>query len=156
MSSFDTTNFVTATAITATPGRDGWIANNSTGINGSYIGDYTFFVFHQTFDLTGYNASTANLKFQWAADDSYSDGVGWIPKFSLNGGPLTDGSWVGGYSYVLGNETTLTSGFVSGINYIDFYVEGNGVTDGFALKTLSFTAISVVPELQTYVMLWQA
>ena len=34
----------------------------------------------------------------------------------------------------------LTSGFVDGWNTIDFYVQGNGQTDGFELRTLTFTA----------------
>ena len=69
-SSFPTTGFVTATAVTGRfTGTTGWIANNSTGTNGS-IGDWTFFVFRQTFDLTAAQAATADLQFQWAADDS--------------------------------------------------------------------------------------
>ena len=38
----------------------------------------------------------------------------------------------------------ITSGFVAGQNVIDFYVEGNGRTDGMALNPISFTA--GVPE----------
>ena len=56
-------------------------------------GDWTFFVFHQTFDLTGYDPTTADLQFQWAADDSgqgFADRGTWVPKYSLNGGPSGD------------------------------------------------------------------
>jgi len=137
LSSFNTTNFVGATAITA---RSGWIANNATGTNGG-MGTWTFFVFRQTFDLTGYDASTADLKFQWAADDSgegYAYRGTWVPKFSLNGAGMVP--WGSGPTYSYGSVVSLTSGFVSGLNSIDFYVEGNGVSDGFALSTLSFTA----------------
>lgn len=146
-SSFPTTGFVTATAVTGRfTGTTGWIANNSTGTNGP-IGDWTFFVFRQTFDLTGYDAATADLQFQWAADDSgqgFADRGSWTPKFSLNGGPLIAGTWAGGDSYSFGPTQDLSSGFVSGLNVIEFYVEGNGQSDGFALNPISFTAS--VPE----------
>jgi hypothetical protein len=118
-------------------------------------------VFRQTFDLTGYDATTADLQFQWAADDSgqvFADRGSWKPKFSLNGGSLIDGVWPEDLSYNLGPTVDLTSGFVSGLNTIDFYVEGNGVTDGFALKTLGFTAQEAgggtsVPEPTTMLLL---
>jgi hypothetical protein len=53
--------------------------------------------------------------------------------------------WPGGNSYSFGPTADLSSGFVSGLNEIDFYVEGNGTTDGFALNPISFTA-NAVPE----------
>lgn len=140
-SSFPTTGFQTATAIT---NRPGWIANNSTGSNPPYVpgGGWVFFNFQQTFDLTGYDPTTANLQFQWAADDSgegYAARGTWVPQFSLNGGSLTP--WGSGPTYNFGPVVSLTSGFVSGINTINFFVEGNSVTDGFALNTVSFTAV---------------
>jgi hypothetical protein len=143
-SSFPTTGFVTATAVAGRfTGTTGWIANNSTGTNGP-IGDWTFFVFRQTFDLTAAEAATANLQFQWAADDSgqgFADRGTWTPKYSLNGGGLIAGVWPGGNSYSFGPTADLSSGFVAGLNEINFYVEGNGVTDGFALNPISFTAV---------------
>ena len=145
-SSFPTTGFVTATAVTGRyTGTTEWIANNSSGTN--VPGDWTFFVFRQTFDLTGYDPSTADLQFQWAADDSgqgFADRGSWVPKYSLNGGPLITGTWPGGNTYGFGPTAELSSGFVSGQNVIDFYVEGNGQTDGFALNPISFAAS--VPE----------
>ena len=148
-SSFPTSGFVTATPI---PTRPEWIANNSTGTNGS-IETWTFFVFRQTFDLTGFDPTTADLQFQWAADDdgAHLEAGTWMPKYSLNGGSLVTGTWPGTYptgsSYYFGPTVDLSSGFVSGLNTLSFYVEGNGVTDGFALRTIGFTvgAISAVP-----------
>lgn len=139
LSSFNTSDFKPAVAVT---GRTDFIANNSSGTNGG-METWTFFVFRQTFDLTGYDAATADLKFQWAADDSgegYASRGSWIPKFRLNGGGFINypGSPTPTYSY--SSMVDLFSGFVSGLNTIDFYVEGNGVTDGFALLTSSFTA----------------
>jgi hypothetical protein len=107
-----------------------------------------FFVFRETFDLTGYDPTTADLKFQWAADDSgqgFAETGNWTPKYSLNGGGLIAGVWPGGSSYSFGPTADLSSGFVAGLNVIDFYAEGNGQTDGFALNPISFTA-RAVPE----------
>ena len=84
-------------------GDDGWIAKIRPELTG--LGDWTFFVFRQTFDLTGYDPSTADLQFQWAADDSgqgFADRGSWTPKYSLNGGSLVAGTWPGGYSYGFG------------------------------------------------------
>ncbi|MFZ5519758.1 MAG: PEP-CTERM sorting domain-containing protein [Pseudomonadota bacterium] len=149
LSSFPSSGFAPALSINGRQTEGiGWIANNSSGTNGWGIGDWTFFVFRQTFDLTGYDPATAVLRFQWAADDSgqgFADRGTWTPKYRLNGGPLVPGAWLGDYSYDFGPEVVISSGFRAGLNTIDFYVEGNGVTDGFALKPLGLTA-APVPE----------
>ena len=145
-SSFPTTGFVTATPVTGRfTGTTQWIANNSSGTNGGV--HWVFFVYRQTFDLTGYDPKTADLQFQWAADDSgqgFADRGTWVPKYSLNGGSLVTGTWPGGNSYSFGPTVDIPSGFVPGQNVIEFYVEGNGTSDGFALNPISFTAS--VPE----------
>lgn len=151
--SFPTTGFTAAVSTPRTSGGVSWLANNGSGTNGS-IGTWTFFVFRQVFDLGGYDPASARLEFQWAADDSgegFADRGAWTPKYRLNGGPLIAGSWATGATYDLGLPTVLSSGFVSGPNTLEFFVEGNGVTDGFALRTTSFTA--AVPEPGTYAML---
>ena len=144
-SSFPTTGFVAATAVTGRfTGTTGWIANNSSGTNHNW----TFFVFRQTFDLTGYDLSTADLQFQWAADDSgqvFADRGSWTPKYRLNGGSLVASTWPGGNSYGFGPTVDISSGFVPGLNVLDFYVEGNGGTDGMALNPRSFTASTPEP-----------
>lgn len=147
-SSFQTASFQSAVSI---PWRStdgiGWLANNASGTNGG-IGYWSFFVFRQTFDLTGYDPTSASLSFQWAADDSgqgFADRGTWVPKFRLNGGAFQSSSWAGGLTYGFSDPVTVGSGFVAGQNVIDFYVEGNGVTDGFALKPLSLTASPTAP-----------
>lgn len=152
-SSFPTSGFVTATAIT---NRPGWIANNDTGSNGGIL-HWTFFVFRQQFDLTGFDPATASLQFRWAADDSgqgFSFRGSWVPSFKLNGGAFVQGNWPNGESYSFGPTVNLTSGFTSGLNTIDFYVQGNGETDGFALEVASFTADPAVdvPEPATAIL----
>jgi len=150
LASFSTASFQTAVARTDAPG---WIANIASGSNSCCVGNWTFFVFRQTFDLTGYNPATANLQFQWAADDSgegFAARGSWVPKFSLNGGSMVP--WGTGATYSFGPTVDIHSGFVSGINTIDFYVEGNGVTDGLSLRTVGFN-VTAVPEPETCAML---
>lgn len=127
-------------------GRADYIASNSTGTTGSYVGDYTQFVFRQTFDLTGYDAATVNLTFQWAADDTgegFAQRGTWLNRFTLNGGAFQGVDSGGYYDYDLNKIVQLSGGFVAGVNTIDFYVQGNGVTDGFELRTLTATANAV-------------
>ena len=60
----------------------------------------------------------------------------------LNGGALIPGLWPTTSTYGLGLQTLLNSGFVAGLNTIEFFVEGNGVTDGMALTgTLNATGV---------------
>ena len=130
-----------------TSGRAGWIADVASGSHGG-IGNWTYFVFRQTFDLTGYDPTSANLTIRWAADDSgeiFASRGSWIPAFKLNGGSLVNypGSTPSNrlFTYNFSTPQSITSGFVVGLNTIDFYVQGNGQTDGFALEVVSFTAV---------------
>ena len=145
-----TSDFIQAVAYVA-PVRPLYIANNDSGTNGGLF-SWTQFVFRQTFDLTGYDPALAVLKFRWAADDSgeiIAARGQWIPRFKLNDGPATfyPGSSPSARipTYELSPEVTVSSGFVSGLNTIDFYVQGNGLWDGFALETVSFTANIPLP-----------
>lgn len=132
--------FVSAANYNRFSGGVQWIANDSDGSNGGVL-FWTQFVFRQTFDLTGFDPDSATLQFQWAADDSgevFADRGSWVPKFSLNDGPLVP--WGTGPTYAFGPVVTLDSGFVAGLNHIDFFVQGNGQTDGLAVKPVAFTA----------------
>lgn len=154
---FPATDFNPAVAVT---GRPDYIANNSTGTNGTYPGSaWVFFIFRQTFDLTGFDPATTDLQFRWAADDS-GQGINirgtWTPKFSLNGGALIEYPGSPTHTYDYSSVVDLSSGFVSGLNTINFYVEGNSVTDGFALRTVNFTTQPdnpAVPEPGTMFLL---
>ena len=146
-------DFVNAVTYT---GRADYIANHSDGNNG---GRFTQFVFRQTFDLTGFDPTTAVLNFKWAADDiGNSTGAAsrghWQPQFTLNGGSFQDAGNVW-YDYT-DNTVHLSDGFLPGLNTLDFYVQGNGTTDGMELKTVSFTAdpgTAGVPDAASSAML---
>lgn len=136
----------------------GWIADVPSGSHGVHWEiDWTFFHFRQSFDLTGYDPNTVNLSFRWGADDN----TYWLPMLSLNGGTpilntdVTCGATCPtGVEGIFGDEVTLSSGFVSGINTLDFYVLGNGYTDAFALRVTNFSVQPAVPEPQTYALLF--
>ncbi len=131
------------------------ISNTVDGNNPSDLGPngYTYFTFRQRFDLTGFDAASANLSFRWACDDipNFNGSVSWMPQFSLNGGSLQGAGTCG--DYALGAPVSISSGFVEGINVIDFYVQGNAITDGFSLETVSFSAATTVPEPSTMALL---
>jgi len=166
LSSFQTTTFVQAVSIIGIPDKTDWIATNSSGTTSCCTGNWIFMVFRQTFDLTGYDLNSVNIQFQWAADDSgekFADRGSWIPAFSLNNNSTfdnypgsTDSNRIPTYGYSSTVSLTKNDGLVAGLNTIDFYVEGNGVTDGFGLKTISVTAppsTPTVPEPATLLLL---
>lgn len=134
------------------PTRVPWIANIASGTNGSS----PWFTFRQTFDLTGYDPATALLTFKWGCDDvpAFSS-VTFTPVYQLNGG-ATSGSGTCG-AYALGSDVTINSGFGAGLNTLDFFVVGNGLTDGMVLSTVSFGATpqgtETVPEPATMALL---
>jgi hypothetical protein len=122
-----------------------WIApTNVPFLNGgqAYGG---FYDYQTTFTLAGFNSATeaASLSGQWAADDS-----GTLFLNGVSTGQATDG--YGAYS-----PFSITSGFQSGVNTLDFMVleDGSGATglrvDGIG-GTLSPAA---VPEASSTVSL---
>jgi hypothetical protein len=159
------------------PVRPDWISNValcSNGVQSSpgaapQIGgdNWTQFIFRQQFTLDATQASTLQLSFQWAADDSGQiDAVrgSWRPAWSLNStdfddlnftqwGECTGNSGFGiaipsfgtGCSYEL-SPTVTVSGFQPGENTMYFWVQGNGRTDGMRLANAQFTP---VPEPAT-------
>lgn len=155
---FRTDNFVQAVNLDYDSARFDWIADVPSGSHGG-VGNWSFFVFRQTFDLTGFDPTTARLTIRWAADDSgeiFASRGSWIPAFTLNGGAFVNypGSTpehrIPTYDYC--DWFTISNGFVAGVNTIDFYVEGNGQTDGFALQVQSFEADVPAPAVMALLL----
>lgn len=144
--SFNTSSFVQAN--TWVHGSESWISDTDYSQPVTKP-QYQYFTFRQYFDLTGLDASSAHLQFYWGADD-VPGAVGYTPQFSINGGTFQGSGTATGYN-IGTNLVDLTSGFVPGMNYIDFRVEGNYATNGMGLKVVSFTA--AVPEPGTYAMM---
>jgi hypothetical protein len=117
-----------------------WVWLTSTGYGAVANKVYTF---EQTFDLTGYDPSTAVLSGKWAIDNSGS--------LKLNGAtPVgTGGLSVNSYNPLV--PFTLTGGFVSGINKLDFLVIDAGEPGGWAVSGLTLTA-APIPEPSTLEM----
>ena len=125
-----------------------WFPNNSTSawigfkdsFDSSIHGTYTYSV---QFDLTGYDAATASLSGQWAADQYGSillNGAG-------TGNSLGDGNWNGHL-----NAFTISSGFHSGVNVLSFAVVEPDDGDGLRVEPMTLTA-AAVPEPSTWVLM---
>lgn len=107
-----------------------WIGPNSTSLNGpGGLYDY-----QTTFSLAGFNPSTASISGQWSSDNA---GI----EILLNGvdtGNLGNpyGS-PGSYSYEHWVSFVINSGFLAGLNTLDFIVQnGNGADDQFGPTAL--------------------
>lgn len=111
-----------------------WIGpNNDSSLDGP-VGNYTY---ETTFNLTGLNPYTASITGKWSTDN---DGV----RILLNGvdtGNLATSFTQFSVGYV---PFTISSGFLSGLNTLDFVVNNGGGPTGLRVE-MSGTA-SPVPE----------
>lgn len=145
--------FASARLVSPRPGV--WEANGSdykwisVETDGSVGGGATYYWFQTQFNLTGFDPSSANLKFRCAKDNS-------VGSYRLNGGAAVTGGC--GVPFSFGSTQTVASGFVGGINTLEFYVVGDGVTDGLLVDVTDFsvrpgTPPGVVPEPATVSLL---
>ena len=109
-----------------------WIwANRSAG-----AATYTF---KTTFDLTGFDAKTAEILGAWGADNlgldilinGVSTGISLLTNTNLN------------YSQL--NDFSINTNFVSGLNTLEFVIQNTGGPGAFRAE-LAGTANSTVPE----------
>ncbi|HNQ88878.1 MAG TPA: lamin tail domain-containing protein [Verrucomicrobiota bacterium] len=94
--------------------RSQWIGPQADQSTGSAPGDY---VYRLVFNLDGLVPETASIEGQWS-----SDNVG--PDIRLNG--VSTGQPNDGNFGVFGRSFRLTSGFVAGVNTLDFVVNNAG------------------------------
>ena len=94
-----------------------WIGpNNDSALNGP-VGTYTY---HTTFSLSGLNPATAALSGVWATDN---EGVDILLNGVATGNTIPDptiGAFAGFHAF------SITSGFMAGINTLDFLVHNDG------------------------------
>jgi hypothetical protein len=135
---------VPLTAITTTPNpawtnntaTADWISPGSSGNTSWPVGNYDF---QTSFSLTGLNPSTAQLSGEWASDNN-----GCIFLNGVNTNICTGFAAFGSPS-----AFSITSGFVAGVNTLDFVVSnGGGPTGVFAeiSGTASAAGTTGVPE----------
>jgi hypothetical protein len=117
-----------------------WIGWSDNAFPGNY-GTHTFRI---TFDLTGYDPATTTLSGGWCADNSgfiklngYSTGVSQGDDFGV--APSL-------------NSFTLSSGFTSGLNTLDFVCDFPDGYDGLRVGNLVLSASSV-PEPTSFSLL---
>jgi hypothetical protein len=111
----------------------GWSDNSDTSPHGNYT-------FELKFSLAGFNPASASLGGSWAADQ--------FGSINLNGNStgvsVPDGNWNAANAPNL-TPFTISSGFQSGINTLDFVVDETDGFDGLRVRNLSLTA-TAVPE----------
>ncbi len=106
-----------------------WIGpNTDSALNGA-TGRFDY---RTTFDLTGFDASSAALSGRWSADNA---GL----NILING--VATGQTVSGFNAF--NSFSVASGFISGINTIDFVVRNDGGPTGLRVEG-ALTASAVV------------
>ena len=97
-----------------------WIGPKTDSALDGAVGQYDY---RTTFDLTGFNANAAALTGQWAADNAGVD-------ILING--VSAGQTVNGFSAF--SSFAVTSGFISGLNTIDFLVRNDGGPTGLRVE----------------------
>lgn len=112
-----------------------WIAPRADGDAISFPGQY---VYRTTFDLTGFDPNTAEVAGQWATDDLGTDIV-------ING--VSTGQSSNGFATAA--SFSITSGFVEGINTIDFLLTNSGSVDSPTGLYVIIQGTAEVPEPAT-------
>lgn len=107
----------------------------SIGVGNPYNqpdGDYNY---QTTFDLTGFDPDTASLSFNVVCDDKIMD-------ILLNGAStgLSDDLDIGFSDYWVGTPLTVTTGFIQGVNTLEFLTHNIIGSHAFAAR-VSGTAV---------------
>jgi hypothetical protein len=101
-------------------------------------------VYRMTFSLAGLNAATAQISGSWGADNS--------GLIFLNG--ASTGVAVAGFGSL--TPFSISGGFVSGLNTLDFSIGDGGPPTAFRVDNLSGTANVLrggIPEPTTWAMM---
>src|SRR5439155_7074998 len=100
----------------ATSPQSKWIGPKADQSVGSSAGDYTYRI---SFDLTGLDPGTAVLTGRWTSDNTGTD-------LRLNG--VSTGITADGNFAAFSPQFTISTGFVSGTNTLDFAVNNASTT----------------------------
>jgi uncharacterized repeat protein (TIGR01451 family) len=105
-----------------------WIGTPADQSGSSALGTYDY---QTTFNLTGFDPTSAVLTGQWAADDQGTN-------ILLNGTPTATATGFPGYSAY--HPISISGPFVSGVNTLDFIVPNTGGPAGLRVDNLQVTA----------------
>lgn len=122
-----------------------WIGpNNDADVNGP-VGPYTY---RTTFDLTGFDISTASITGGWSTDNNGLDIL--INGISL--GYATDFA-----QFSIGfSAFSVGSGFVTGLNTLDFVVNNGGGPTALRVEMRGTADLMAVPEPGTLALVAMA
>jgi hypothetical protein len=133
----------------------GWVPDDAhsawVGFQDSFSSNpHGIYTYELKFDLTGFNPTSASLSGSWAADQ--------FGSINLNGNAtgvsVPDGNWSAA-SFPNLSPFTISSGFHSGVNILDFIVTEPDDGDGLRVRNLALTA-TPVPEPSTICILLAA
>jgi hypothetical protein len=125
-----------------------WIRPNNGGTSGQDSDPAGTYVFRTTFDLTGLNPLTASISGGWSTDNNGSSVL-------LNG--VNTGIAATSFTQFQTGFApfTISSGFVAGINTLDFVVVNGAGTSGnptgLRVEMTGNAAVAPVPEPSTYI-----
>jgi len=107
-----------------------WIGpNNGPDVPGPDI----FYTYRTTFNLSGFDPTTASLTGQWAADNEGSN-------ILLNG--LPTGNTAGGFNSW--SSFTISSGFRADVNTLDFIVNNGGGSTGLRVEVTGTASLELL------------
>jgi len=129
----------------AVSGDSRWVWRNAGGSGG---GENTF---RLTFDLTGYDPTTAVLSGYWGTDNNGRIQLNGVDAVGTGDLALT-GSVLSNFNIT--HAFTISGGFVAGLNTLDFVVIDVDSLGAFNARGLTLTATtSAVPEPQSLIAL---
>ena len=108
-----------------------WIGPNTDSALDGAVGQYDY---RTTFDLTGFDASTAALSGQWSMDNYATD-------ILING--VSTSQTASGFDAF--SSFSVATGFVSGINTIDFIVQNADGPTGLRIEGVLTADVAVAP-----------
>lgn len=120
-------------AWTANTSSADWISPGSSGDTSWPVGNYDY---QTTFSLGGLNPSTAQLSGMWTSDNDAC--------IDLNGVSTGICTAFAGFGSL--HAFTITSGFTSGVNKLDFIVDNGGGPTGVFAQVSGTASSSAVPE----------
>jgi len=122
-----------------------WIGPSSDSSLDGPVGSYDY---HMTFSLSGFLAASASIIGEWSTDNEGLD-------ILLNG--VSTGQTIPtDTSYTSFHAFTLSSGFVSGANTLDFIVNNDGGPTGLRVEMTGTATVAAVPEPASLALLGTA